>query len=240
MKNFITNIFAKNTLIHGALMAAIGAIAGIIMPILTGLSNGNGMPPASQIEPIVLHALYVGLGAFLAYLLKNGIAGSSNITKAATVILIGFMMFCAPTSSKAQYIINAPVQMPGIRGLAGDTITNTGTRYDSILLASPFPSGSILTLLTKISGTVSPTIILQGSVDGLHWTTFGQDTSKPSNITGTYAFTWQLPGFPTKSAATGSTQTIMTPTILPFLYYRVFATGTGTMSAIIKSYIAPR
>lgn len=152
-------------------------------------------------------------------------------------ILITLFAFVAMLC-QAQF--STPTQMTGIRGILGDTITNTGTAYDSVLINGPYPAASVVATIKKISGTVSPTLLLQASADGIHWVTFGQDTDVISNSTGTVSFTWQLPGLPMKSRTVNSTVYTLNPQVLPFLYYRVFATGTGTMAAILKSWIAIR
>jgi len=238
LTNFFTRAFAQNTLIHGALMAALAAITVVLQPILQQISNGGAIPAWPVISAALIHAVVVGIVAFILYMIKNGLFGSANIPKAATIIVIGMFMFFAPSVSSAQ--ANSLIQMTGIRGTGGDTVTNTGVVYDTLLMSNAYAAGSVVTTIKKISGTVSPTVILQGSADGLHWITFGQDTDFVSNSTGTVSYTWPLPGLPMKSRTTGSTLYQVAPPVLPFLYYKVQATGTGTMSAIVKSWFAVR
>ena len=205
----------------------------------------------------VIHTLYVthvisaethklilgGLAAAGIITVKNS-GTTTNMNNVAKILVIGLMLF-APDFVNAQtpatnYQILTPYQMQGKRASGGDTIVNTGVVADSILLQAPYTSASIVETVTKISGTVSPTLLLQGSVDGINWSSTGQDTVVLSNSTGTVFHTWVLPGLAIKSGTTGSTQYNLNPNIIPWLYVRVKATGTGTMSAILKSWIAPR
>lgn len=221
MKNLNAKVF-----LHGLIIA----IVTPIIPALVATLNQGSMPTIHQLEVCGI----MGLSAGLSYIGKVLVFGSSTPPAA----IIALLLMLSTTACQAQQ--GSLQQMYGIRGTAGDTIKNTGTAYDSLLMGNAYAAGSIVTTITKISGTVSPTILIQASVDGYHWVTFGQDTVVLSNATGTVSHTWQLPGLPQKSGTTGSTVYQMTPSVLPFLYYRIFATGTGTMQAIIKSWFAAR
>ena len=191
------------------------------------------------------HKLILGGLASLGIITMKNSGTTDAVNNTVKMIVIGLMLF-APNFADAQtpansYTLSSAYQMPGrIRGLNGDTLVNTAVVYDSILLQVPYTSASVVETITKVSGTVSPTLLLQGSVDGIHWSSTGQDTVVLSNATGTVFHTWVLPGLALKSGTTGSTQYGLNPNIIPWLYLRVQATGTGTMSAILKSYIAPR
>lgn len=148
------------------------------------------------------------------------------------IFLIATAMECQAQSSL--------VQLSGTKwGLLGDTVINTGTANDSTIMQRAEYSASVLVTITKVSGTVSATCLLQCSVDGIHWTSSGQDTATLAPSTGTSAFTWQLPGRQLKSNSNGNPNE-STPPALPYLYYRVNATGTGTMRAILKSWMVIR
>lgn len=78
--NFFQRAFAKNSLVHGALMAALAAVYMVLKPIASQIINTGVVPAWPDLKIILLHALYVAVSAFIGYLVKNGIFGSSNIT----------------------------------------------------------------------------------------------------------------------------------------------------------------
>lgn len=98
-------------------------------------------------------------------------------------------------------------------GNALDTVTNTGTKYASVLVGSTATKAfSIVVKVTKISGTVGGTISWQGSNDGTNYFTI--TTTTPSDASANYGYA------------------IYTPHA--YKYYRVSWTGSGTMSASIS------
>lgn len=138
--------------------------------------------------------------------------------------------------------VNSPVQqwLGAVHGKLGDTITNTGTAYDSIVLNLNYSSAQIEVQVTKISGTLGGQLTIQGANKPLTttstavWTTLN-DSITVSNTSGekSYYFglpTWALP----KNGKTGLTQP--TPLTLPYYCYRILWTGTGTMSGSMKTY----
>lgn len=223
-------------IIHGALMALISAVVGGVFPIIQAALNGLPVPALGIILGIAWKA---GVAGVLAYLVKNGFLGSSNIPKVGPIIIIAFLLFASPSvhAQATNYNLTSPYQMLGIRGTNGDTVINTGTAADSFQLVAPYISASVILVQTKISGTVSDSCFIQASVDGLHWVSINQDTLINSNATGTQTKTWELPGKQTKNK---SGVLLSTPGMLPYLWYRVQCKGVGTMKANIKSYIAPR
>lgn len=117
-----------------------------------------------------------------------------------------------------------PVTMTNPNGLTIDTVTNTGSEGPYFKAVGPNRNKVNITLeVTKISGTVGGTIVLQASnnptYDAATFATiknWGIDSSvTATNATNNYNF----------SDYTGS-----------FVYYRVLWTGTGTMSASYKAY----
>lgn len=192
-----------------------------------------GVIPANDQAIISAILIALGLGT-----IKN--SGTTDAVKKIGPMLLLFFMLAGSAQAQspaANYNILQPYQMPGIRGLLGDTVINTGTVTDSILLEAPYNSASFVAVQTKISGTVSDTLFLQGSPDGIHWVQLNQDTAIYSNATGTTFKTWQLPG---KSQKNSTGQTLNVPIMMPYLYYRVYAKGVGTMKASLKSYCSPR
>jgi hypothetical protein len=96
-----------------------------------------------------------------------------------------------------------------------DTVTNAGNKVTTAYKVTPFKNGvTAQVTVTKISGTVGGSIVFQGSMDGTNFTTIGSATT-PSDASATYAFN----------------------TTAAYYYYRVSYTGTGTMSASMRTYI---
>lgn len=101
-----------------------------------------------------------------------------------------------------------------------DTITNTGTEYATLQVKSSGSIISIQAVVTKLSGTVAGTVILQASNDGLNYVTIGSDTLTLSNVT--------------------TNSYLFTVSNHPYIYYRLKATGSGTMSATLKGWLVRR
>lgn len=120
--------------------------------------------------------------------------------------------------ANAQYASVKPVAVTTTSyGNALDTVTNTATKTTTPFRVSNFHTGvSAEAVVTKISGTVGGTLALQGSLDGTNWVTIGNATT-PSDASANYSFN----------------------TTAAWYYYRISYTGTGTMSASIKSFIMP-
>lgn len=137
---------------------------------------------------------------------------------------------------------NSPVQqMPGhVRGLKGDTVTNTGTVYDSVILKLNYSAASIEVQCTKISGTLGGILKVQ-ALNQMSatpsWTTL-TDTATVTNTAGMKAYLFQLPGANWVNNA--GVLKNGTPASLPYYIYRILWTGTGTMSGSMKSYACLR
>lgn len=104
--------------------------------------------------------------------------------------------------------------------VSGDTIINGGTRTATLKSTLKFDVVAIQAVITKVNGTVGGNALLQGSLDGLTYVNVSTDTLKSTNVT-TNSKIWKVE-----------------PS--PYLYYRVSATGTGTMKALFKSYLLGR
>lgn len=140
--------------------------------------------------------------------------------------------------------VSSPViQMKGhVHAITGDTITNTGTVYDSIALNLSYSCATIEVQCTKISGTLGGTLKLQvcnktGLSTVPNWTTL-QDTATVTNTAGSKSYFFQLPGI--QSKANDGIFTWPVPPFLPYYCYRILWTGTGTMSGSMKSYFVGR
>lgn len=81
-QNFFQRMFSSSSLIHGALMAMLTAIWAILQPVIQQIQQTGSIPSWTVLAPILLHALYAGITAFIIYLLKNGLFGNSQITQA--------------------------------------------------------------------------------------------------------------------------------------------------------------
>lgn len=106
---------------------------------------------------------------------------------------------------------NTPVTMTGT-----GTMTNTGTVNITQTVVGIYDRVSLQVVVTKYSGTVGGTCILQGSIDGTNYKDVNTDTLTLANQT-TNTKIWVLEGS-------------------PFYYYRIQCIGTGTMSAQAKGY----
>jgi hypothetical protein len=134
------------------------------------------------------------------------------------ILMFGIVIaFLAGTNiqTKAQGL---PLKSP--YSLESDTVTNTGVVYLTTLSAladRDTENTTIQVVVTKISGTVGGTISLQGSLDGTNFKALNTAETQTAlaTITATDAsnvYHWRLNG-------------------LPFPYFRVSWTGTGTMAA---------
>ena len=102
-------------------------------------------------------------------------------------------------------------------GLTLDTVTNTASKVTTAFRVPKFNNGvTAQVIVTKISGTVGGSIGLYGSMDGTNWSLIGS-ASTPSDASANYSFN----------------------TVVAWGYYQLKYTGTGTMSASVKSYIYP-
>jgi len=97
-----------------------------------------------------------------------------------------------------------------------DTITNTGTVSPGVNMVNSYEQASFQVVVTKISGTVAGTGLLQASLDGTNYVDISTDTLTLTNQT-TNTKLWNAGA-------------------VKYKYYRVKVTGSGTMSAHVKGY----
>lgn len=154
--------------------------------------------------------------------------------------IISISLLCLSAAAQTA----TPVQqMKGsVRGIKGDTITNTGTVYDSIILNLPYRCGGIEVQCTKISGTLGGQLTLQASIKqngtiATSWLTL-QDSVTVTNTSGAKSYFFPLPGV--QRLANDAKFTEPTPPLIPYYIYRILWTGTGTMSGSMKSYAVLR
>lgn len=124
-------------------------------------------------------------------------------------IIIFFLFLSLAFAGQAQI-----KSMLGSNSLARDTVTNTGTETWSASVPKVKTLGIIISV-TKISGTVAGTIVVQGSVDNSTFSTIASSSQSPSDASATYNWEFTDP---------------------KWRYYRLLYTGSGTMvaSAVAK------
>lgn len=101
---------------------------------------------------------------------------------------------------------------------SADTVTNAEVEYLTLPVKDGYDTAVFGVKLTKISGTVAGTSILEQSMDDINYqTATGTDTLTSTNVTTNFK-NWTLtnPAFP---------------------YYRIKVTGTGTMAAKVYGYV---
>jgi hypothetical protein len=79
-------------------------------------------------------------------------------------------------------------------------------------------------VVTKISGTVAGTVTLQGSLDGINYSTVNSNYVTASSYSPT-------------NVATSTFRFIVTGS--PYRFYRLSYTGAGTMSASHRGFVLP-
>jgi len=118
------------------------------------------------------------------------------------LFLIPILLLCS--------LAQAQVAMTNPNGLALDTVANTTPEACTVQLKGFQETASFTLLVTKISGTVGGTAVLQGSNQVSKGYATIDTTQALADATQTLRF-WDVPK--------------------KFLYYRILITGTGTMSA---------
>jgi len=101
---------------------------------------------------------------------------------------------------------------------SADTVVNAGVEYLTLPLKDGYDKAVFGVKLTKVSGTVAGTSILEQSMDNINFeTATGTDTLTSTNVTTNFK-NWTLsdPAFP---------------------YYRIKVTGSGTMAAKVYGYV---
>ena len=135
------------------------------------------------------------------------------------VFLIFAVLVAVATSGFAQTNQRLTFLQP--TGAASDTVTNTGT----ITLTRAFKGGAraigVQVAVTKTSGTVAGSIIMQGSIDGTNY--YDISTQTATNTTGTKTYIFGVKG---EDAY--------------YSNYRISWTGIGTMVAIASAILVAK
>lgn len=97
--------------------------------------------------------------------------------------------------------------------VAGDTVVNAGTVTKTFSASAGYSAMGVQPVVTKISGTVAGTLFLYQSLNGTDFVKTTDSLSLTNVATNTVV--WSK---------------ITTPGV----YYRVIATGVGTMSAVVR------
>lgn len=130
------------------------------------------------------------------------------------ILLSLFVLF----SFAATYAQNTPKLLTTTTyGNTLDTVVNTAAISSQAINVSSWYYGKsvqVEVILTKISGTVGGTLGLYGSMNGTNWV-ICETATTPSDASANYFIS----------------------TTKRYAYYKVMHTGTGTMSASIKSYL---
>lgn len=148
--------------------------------------------------------------------MKNFILKTALIAFAAFAIL-------SPKESSAQV-----VQMTKVA--ASDTaVINTGTCIVYSIVSEPRAVITLQASLVKNSGTGAGTVRVQGSLDGVSWLTLKLSGDVPADTVNV-------------STIANVTNQSFLWTIQPskYLYYRLYALGTGTMNVRMKGYLLKR
>lgn len=110
-----------------------------------------------------------------------------------------------------------------------DTVTNTGVINMTLPLATPVrgprQTVTVSAVVSKISGTAGGTVILQGSIDGVNYSTVAA-TQLQGGETATFTLT---------NVASQTYHWVVLNA--PFLYYKTTITGTGTVVESIASKV---
>lgn len=121
--------------------------------------------------------------------------------------IISILFIVAFTVSATFAQSGRAIQFPVI---AGDTITNTGSANKIITASGGYNSIGIQPVITKVSGTVGGNAILYASQDGTNYVALGDTLKCTDQTTNTKLFKY---------------------TDIPYTYYKIVYTGTGTMVA---------
>ena len=118
-------------------------------------------------------------------------------------------------------------------GNTSDTITNTATNYLVQRVQGAYKTVTIQPIVAKISGTPAGTITLQGSIDGVNYSTV---STGYLSILGNYG----SGGAATYSVTNTTTQSTGFVVIgNPYQYYRLAYAGSGTMSCTLSANVLP-
>lgn len=107
---------------------------------------------------------------------------------------------------------------------SGSPVTNTGTATSTIAVKQVSSLVTVQSVFTKTSGTLGGTATLQGSLDGVNYTTI----ATAATVAG--ASTYTVTDVATQSV-------IFVVKNQGYYYYRISWTGTGTMVGTLESYL---
>lgn len=125
--------------------------------------------------------------------------------KLMAVLLIAVFAFIAPSAQAQSSVLI----------VSTDTLSNTDTAYISLPQATGgYYAVGIQAVVSKVSGTVAGTAIIQGSLDGTNYVDIGTDTLTFTNVT-TNTKVWAI-----------------TPSV--YQYHRVKFISSGTVVAVPK------
>lgn len=100
--------------------------------------------------------------------------------------------------------------------LSKTTLTNADTATAVLQIKPAVHAASVQLDVTKTSGTVAGTAILQGSIDGAYYQTIGSDTFTFANVAAQHHI-WDLGG------------------IISYRYYRLYILSSGTQVSTIAA-----
>lgn len=129
-------------------------------------------------------------------------------------ILFGLILLCFTFSAIAQK--QTVITMPNDAA----AIVDAGTVKATAKLDQNARTVTIQSVVTKVSGTVGGKLVLWGSLDGVNYEKAATDTLILTNQAKNLKV-WKLD-------------------YNRYYYYRVIATGSGTMNATVANYIMPR
>ena len=127
-------------------------------------------------------------------------------------------------------------------GLSTDSIINTGTKLQGVIVNNSNQAMSVQVDITRLSGTISivavgANCVLQGSDNGVNYLTISTDTFKLANTASVQSHIWDFPLEPSQTInPTRTTQ----PPYYPKGYIAVLCTGKGTTSFRVNSWITGR
>lgn len=125
----------------------------------------------------------------------------------------------APTAPKISYaVVKNALSSP--THAVTDTITNTTVAYQYAIVGGSNTSVTFQSLFTKVTGTPAGTISLQGSIDGVNWST----------TIGT--------AFTLTDVSTQVASFVVSPSY--YQYYRIVVTPSGTQSSRIATKVLVR
>jgi hypothetical protein len=132
-----------------------------------------------------------------------------NLIVIVTVMLC--FAFCTVQDAQSQSILMAG---------SGDTIVNTGAKSVSQKFTTTANVVSFQAVVSKVSGTVAGTAVLQASNNDTTWVTISTDTLTLTDVA-VNSKVWNVPNN-------------------PYVSYRILYTGSGTMAAVARGWAVRR